>query len=98
MDTLAHGLWGGVGFYRHGTKRFAAAFVLGMSPDLLSFGLFHVSRPGWLRLRLAGDISGPPPLSILPEFVFHAILFCLSQQNKPLSLYPRYILLFELVI
>lgn len=72
MDTLAHGLWGGVGFYPHGHKKFAAAFVLGISPDLLSFGLFHVTRPGWLRLRLAGQISGPPPLSILPEFVFHA--------------------------
>ncbi|MGH7770957.1 MAG: hypothetical protein ACREQA_01825 [Candidatus Binatia bacterium] len=72
MDVLAHGLWGGVGFYHKGIKRFAVAFVLGMSPDLLSFGLFHVTRPGWLRLRLAGEISGPPPLSMLPEFVFHA--------------------------
>jgi membrane-bound metal-dependent hydrolase YbcI (DUF457 family) len=72
MDILAHGLWGGVGFYREGHKRFAAAFVLGMAPDLLSFGLFHLTRPGWLRLRLAGEISGPPPLSVLPEFVFYA--------------------------
>lgn len=72
MDILAHGLWGGVGFYPHGTKRFAAAFVLGVAPDLFSFGLFHMTRPGWLRLRLVGEISGPPPLSLLPEFVFHA--------------------------
>lgn len=72
MDIVAHGLWGAVGFYPQGHKRFAAAFILGIAPDLLSFGLFHVSRPGWLRLRLAGEISGPPPLSMLPEFVFHA--------------------------
>ncbi|OGQ51435.1 MAG: hypothetical protein A3I10_03400 [Deltaproteobacteria bacterium RIFCSPLOWO2_02_FULL_57_26] len=72
MDVLAHGLWGGVAFYPHGAKRFAAGLALGMAPDLLSFGLFHVSHPGWLSLRLAGQISGPPPLSILPEFVFHA--------------------------
>ena len=72
MDTLAHGLWGGVGFYRQGAKKFAAAFALGMAPDLLSFGLFHVSHPGWLKLRLVGEIYGPPPLSTLPEFVFHA--------------------------
>ena len=72
MDTLAHGLWGGIGFYPQGGKRFAAAFALGMAPDLLSFGLFHVTRPGWLKLRFAGDISGPPPLSMLPEFIFHA--------------------------
>ncbi len=72
MDTLAHGLWGGVAFYPGGKKRFAGAFVLGMSPDLLSFGLFHVTRPGWLKLRIVGEISGPPPLSILPDFVFYA--------------------------
>jgi len=72
MDVLAHGLWGGLGFYPYGARRFSAAFVLGMAPDLISFGLFHATRPGWLRLRLAGEISGPPPLSILPEFVFHA--------------------------
>ena len=72
MDTLAHGLWGGVGFSRQGGRKFAAAFVLGMAPDLLSFGLFHVTRPGWLKLRLAGEISGPPAVSTLPEFIFHA--------------------------
>lgn len=72
MDTLAHGLWGGIGFYPQGAKRFAAGVALGMAPDLLSFGLFHVSHPGWLTLRLAGKISGPPPLAILPEFVFQA--------------------------
>lgn len=71
MDTLAHGLWGGVAFYPHGAKRFAAAFALGMAPDLLSFGLYHVSNPGWLSLRFAGKVSGPPPLSILPPFLFY---------------------------
>lgn len=72
MDILAHGLWGGAPFYPKGAKKFAAAFFLGMAPDLLSFGLFHVTRPGWLKLRLAGEISGPPPLSMLPEFLFRA--------------------------
>ena len=72
MDILAHGLWGGVGFYSYGKKRFAAAFLLGMAPDLLSFGLFHVTRPGWLKLRLLGQISGPPPLSTLPSYLFQA--------------------------
>jgi hypothetical protein len=72
MDVLAHGLWGGVWFYPRRGKKFAAAVALGMAPDLLSFGLFHVSSPGWIALRIAGKVSGPPPLSILPEFVFHA--------------------------
>ncbi len=72
MDILAHGLWGGAAFYPKGGKRFAAGFVLGMAPDLLSFGVYHVTRPNWLWSRLAGEISGPPPLSMLPEFLFHA--------------------------
>ncbi|MFQ5849243.1 MAG: hypothetical protein ACE5JU_01490 [Candidatus Binatia bacterium] len=71
LDTLSHGLWGGVGFYPRGNKTFAAAFVLGMVPDLLSFGLFHVTRPDWISQRLLGKISGPPPIAILPDFVFY---------------------------
>lgn len=72
MDIAAHGLWGGIGFAHQGARRYAAAFALGMAPDLFSFGLFHVSQPGWLKLRLAGEISGPPPLSLLPDYIFHA--------------------------
>lgn len=72
MDVLAHGLWGGAAFYRRGARAYAAAFLLGMGPDLISFGLYHATHPNWLKLRLAGEISGPPPLSTLPEFLFHA--------------------------
>jgi len=75
VDTLAHGLWGGVGFYAAGRRKFASAFVLGMAPDLLSFGLFHVSQPEWIVQRLSGEGSGPPPLNLLPEFVSHAYNF-----------------------
>ena len=72
MDVLAHGLWGGVGFLSRGGRAFAAAFVLGLAPDLLSFGLFHLAHPRWISQRILGEVSGPPPISILPEFVFHA--------------------------
>jgi hypothetical protein len=70
MDTLAHGLWGGAAFLRRRT--FYAGVALGMTPDLLSFGLFHVSNPGWIHRRLLGEISGPPDLAILPAYLFHA--------------------------
>lgn len=60
MDVIAHGLWGGALFYGYGRKRFLAAGLLGMAPDLLSFGIFHVTHPGWLIERLAGNIFGPP--------------------------------------
>jgi membrane-bound metal-dependent hydrolase YbcI (DUF457 family) len=72
MDVVAHGLWGGALFYSQGRKKFIAGAVIGMAPDLLSFGVFHVIHPGWIGRRLAGEISGPPALSILPPYVFHA--------------------------
>ena len=72
MDVVAHGLWGGALFYPQGGKKFLAGVVLGMAPDLLSFGVFHITRPGWILSRLAGEISGPPAMSILPPYVFHA--------------------------
>ena len=72
MDVVAHGLWGGVAFCPQGHRKFFAGAALGMAPDLLSFGLFHVTHPGWMVSRLAGEISGPPALSMLPAYVFHA--------------------------
>ena len=72
MDVIAHGLWGGTPFYARGRKKFLAGVLLGMAPDLLSFGVFHVMHPGWITLRLMGEISGPPALTVLPPYVFHA--------------------------
>ncbi|MBF8253454.1 MAG: membrane protein of unknown function [Deltaproteobacteria bacterium] len=72
MDVVAHGLWGGALFFPRGGKKFLAGFVVGMAPDLLSFGAFHVTRPGWIVGRLAGEISGPPPFALLPDYVFYA--------------------------
>ncbi len=72
MDVAAHGLWGGALFYRQGQRKYFAAARIGMAPDLLSFGVFHVTHPRWIAMRLAGEISGPPALGILPAYVFHA--------------------------
>ena len=72
MDVVAHGLWGGSLYCSKGKKQFFVALLVGMAPDLLSFGVFHATRPGWIVGRLAGEISGPPALSILPPYVFHA--------------------------
>ena len=72
MDIIAHGLWGGVPFYPQDRRKFFAGVLIGMAPDLLSFGVFHVMHPGWITLRLAGEVSGPPALTLLPPYVFHA--------------------------
>jgi len=71
MDVVAHGLWGAL-FYRQSRRKFMAAALIGMAPDLLSFGVFHAAHPRWIAMRLAGETSGPPALSILPPYVFHA--------------------------
>lgn len=72
MDTLAHGLWGGAGFHASGGKKFTAAFLLGMAPDLLSFGVYFALHPLWLAGRLFGGRAGPPPLATLPPYLFAA--------------------------
>lgn len=71
MDTLAHGLWGGVAFGRKNRGRFIASFILGMSPDLLSFGFFFLTwavRGFPPMSRLPGE---PPDPSMIPAYVGH---------------------------
>jgi hypothetical protein len=72
MDIIAHGLWGGAPFSRQPWRKFFAAVLIGMTPDLLSFGIFHAMNPGWIGRRLMGEISGPPALESLPPYLFHA--------------------------
>lgn len=72
VDVVAHGLWGGAPFLLQGRRKFFAGILIGVAPDLLSFGVFHVMHPDWITQRLAGEISGPPALSILPPYVFHS--------------------------
>ncbi|MCX6763594.1 MAG: hypothetical protein NTZ97_02580 [Candidatus Moranbacteria bacterium] len=40
MDIFSHSLYGGAAFGRKSRKSFWTAFFIGMSPDLLSFGVF----------------------------------------------------------
>ena len=74
MDVLAHGLWGGAAFSARGKKEFWTGFLVGMAPDLLSFGVFHVRlRPDWMRWPLGRvEISGPPCAFNFAVYVFHA--------------------------
>jgi hypothetical protein len=72
MDVVAHGLWGGAPFLPQGRRKFLAGVMIGMAPDLLSFGVFHATHPSWIAMRLTGEVSGPPALAILPPYVFYA--------------------------
>ena len=62
MDTLAHGLWGGmIGGWK---KRFGLAFMFGVAPDILSFGALILLRVIQGRFQ-----PGKPELSTIPEWV-----------------------------
>lgn len=68
MDVISHGLWGGIAFGRRKRGYFLWAFLVGIGPDIISFGMFSfmrimglVSGPDWS--------NGPPPMSAIPEYV-----------------------------
>ncbi len=68
MDILSHGLWGGVAFGRENKRNFWWAFLFGIAPDFLSFGIFTGMRV--LGLTSGIDWSnGPPPDSAIPQYV-----------------------------
>ncbi|OGR89078.1 MAG: hypothetical protein A2992_03100 [Elusimicrobia bacterium RIFCSPLOWO2_01_FULL_59_12] len=73
MDTLAHGLWGGAVFGQREKGRWTWAFLLGMAPDLLSFGPFFLTRLGTIAERWGTrQRMEPPDPSIIPAYVYDA--------------------------
>jgi hypothetical protein len=71
VDILSHGLWGGVAFGRRSRRSFWLAFVLGLAPDLLSFGILWAAVI--LGVAKKPDFShGTPPEATIPEYV-HAL-------------------------
>ncbi len=68
MDTLSHGLWGGLLVGRASKRDFWAAFFIGMAPDLLSFGIFT----GMTVLGLVSGLDwthGTPSPNAVPVYV-----------------------------
>ena len=43
MDIVSHGLWGAITFGRKSRSSFSLAFVVGLAPDLLSFGILYAA-------------------------------------------------------
>lgn len=71
MDILSHGLWGGIAFGRRSRPSFWLAFVIGLAPDLLSFGILWIAVA--LGMAEKPDFShGTPPESMIPQYV-HAL-------------------------
>ncbi len=42
MDVFSHGLWGGILFGRKNKRNFLLAFLIGIAPDVFSFGPFFL--------------------------------------------------------
>jgi len=71
MDIVSHGLWGALAFGRSSRPSFRLAFVIGLAPDLLSFGILWTAAT--LGLSPKPDFShGTPPESTIPDYV-HAL-------------------------
>jgi hypothetical protein len=70
MDIVSHGLWGAVAFGRRNPSSFWLAFVIGLAPDLLSFGVLWTAVV--LGLAEKPDFShGTPPESSIPQYVHY---------------------------
>ena len=68
MDIISHGLWGGIAFGRKSPKNYLIAFLIGVSPDIFSFGIFWIAR--WLGLSEGINFSGGyPDQSLIPQYV-----------------------------
>jgi len=68
MDVLSHGLWGAIIFGRKNKRNFWLSFLIGIAPDVLSFGpFFLISFLGLTeRPRFSG---GPPDLALIPSYI-----------------------------
>jgi len=68
MDIISHGLWGSVVFGRKNKRNFWWAFLIGMSPDLFSFGIFWITNI--LGITTSPDWRHGHPISeSIPQFV-----------------------------
>jgi hypothetical protein len=72
MDTLAHGLWGGAAFGQKQKSHYKWAFLLGMCPDLFSFGPFFFTHIPFIIHRWSGQQRmEPPDPATIPAYVYH---------------------------
>ena len=68
MDIISHGLWGSLVFGRKNKLTFLIAFLIGIAPDLFSFGFYTLLT--WLGIEQRLDwASGVPPMSLIPAYI-----------------------------
>jgi hypothetical protein len=68
MDIISHALYGGVVFGRKNYRDYLMAFLIGLSPDLFSFGIFSLAR--LMGFEKEVDFSkGHLDASLIPQYV-----------------------------
>lgn len=70
MDTLSHGLWGGVAFGRKKKIDYMAAVFFGAMPDIFSFGIYMVARILGFSPQLDWS-KNHPTNDLVPTYVHH---------------------------
>lgn len=68
MDILSHGLYGGVAFGRRTRRDYWIAFLFGVGPDILSFGIFFLSTFLGFSESHFGKMEPPDP-TVIPAYV-----------------------------
>lgn len=69
MDIVSHGLWGGGVFGRRSRSSFLLAFLFGVAPDLLAFGLHFTKIFFGLAPRPEFQVEQPDP-TIIPSYIY----------------------------
>lgn len=70
VDIVSHGFWGTIAFGRRTGRSFWLAFMVGIAPDVFSFGILTMA--GMLGLSEPPDFShGTLPESSIPQYVHH---------------------------
>lgn len=84
MDTLSHGLYGGVVFGRASRARYWLAFFFGVAPDLLSFGIYFVltlfglyEHPDWSSGQHPADELIPNFVHIAYQYTHSLLVFAI---------------------
>ncbi len=68
MDIISHGLWGGIAVGRRSRRNYWLAFLFGIAPDLVSFGVYFLAIFLGLSPRPAFRME-PPQDNFIPGYV-----------------------------
>jgi len=101
MDTISHGLWGGLTFGRRSKRFFIAAIIFGMLPDIIPFGYSFLTSFGEYA-------AGVAPFEVMPHYllslytVTHSLVISMGtclialawfrRQAMPLFAWPLHLL------